>query len=301
MTTAPHPEGPWEPLHCIKAETGWDDCCPFFDEDGKIYFVATNFADTHKTYLYELSSDGKTILEDTKVLINQDKGREANKLYKIGRYYYHFYSEHTSATGRYIMMQRSKQITGPYSEKRQLSYAQKEINEPNQGGLLDTPDGRWYFLAHHGTGDWSGRITSLIPVHWTEEWPIIGEPDDQGIGTMIWSAAKPLTEEESYSIQTSDSFSGSTLSVQWEWNYQPRKEKWSLTERPGYLRLYGFRPLEKDNLLKAGNTLTQRSFRTPKKRSYGKDRTIRNGRGVKSRIMPLLTWICPIGSCPAKQ
>lgn len=39
---------------------------------------------------------------------------------------------------------------------------------------------------------------------------------------------------------------------------------WSLTERPGNLRLKAFRPLVTDNLLKAGNTLTQRCFRTNK-------------------------------------
>ena len=36
----------------------------------------------------------------------------------------------------------------------------------------------------------------------------------------------------------------------------------SLSERPGWLRLKAFRPLENDRLLKAGNTLTQRSFRS---------------------------------------
>ena len=36
----------------------------------------------------------------------------------------------------------------------------------------------------------------------------------------------------------------------------------SLDERPGWLRLKAFTPLRKDTLLAAGNTLTQRSFRT---------------------------------------
>ena len=49
---------------------------------------------------------------------------------------------------------------------------------------------------------------------------------------------------------------------QWEWNYQPRKNKWSLSERKGWLRLKAYKPIEENNLLKAGNTLTQRSYRT---------------------------------------
>ena len=52
------------------------------------------------------------------------------------------------------------------------------------------------------------------------------------------------------------------MGPQWEWNFQPRKDKWSLTEKRGWLRLHAFKPLEQNNLLKAGNTLTQRTFRT---------------------------------------
>ncbi|HYP16503.1 MAG TPA: hypothetical protein VEQ65_04770, partial [Opitutus sp.] len=51
--------------------------------------------------------------------------------------------------------------------------------------------------------------------------------------------------------------------LQWEWNYQSRAEKWSLHERSGFLRLHAFETLDRtDNLLRAGNTLTQRSLRT---------------------------------------
>jgi beta-xylosidase len=58
--------------------------------------------------------------------------------------------------------------------------------------------------------------------------------------------------------QSSDEFSAAALGPQWEWNFQPRAEKWSLTERPGFLRLQAFPPLQKGNFFKAGNTLTQR-------------------------------------------
>jgi hypothetical protein len=41
-------------------------------------------------------------------------------------------------------------------------------------------------------------------------------------------------------------------------------DKWSLSERPGFLRLHAFKPLKPGNLLKAGNTLSQRIVRTSK-------------------------------------
>lgn len=263
MSTATDPAGPWEPLHCVKAEKGWDDCCPFFDDDGQLYFVGTYFADKYKTYLYRMTPDGKTLIENSKILINEGYGREASKLYKINGTYYHFFSEVKNG-GRYIMMQRSSSITGPYLERKQLSHVQREYNEPNQGGLVEGPDRKWYFFTHHGTGDWAGRIASLLPVYWVDGWPIIGEVGQDGIGTMVWQAAKPSNEYPVRTPQSSDDFSKSVLSPQWEWNYQPRDEMWSLTERPGYLRLKAFRPLVTDNLLKAGNTLTQRCFCTNK-------------------------------------
>ena len=81
---------------------------------------------------------------------------------------------------------------------------------------------------------------------------------------MVWQTAKPSNQYPVQTPQSSDDFDKTVLSPQWEWNYQPWDEMWSLTEKPGCLRLKAFRPLMTDNLLKAGNTLTQRCFRTSK-------------------------------------
>jgi len=89
------------------------------------------------------------------------------------------------------------------------------------------------------------------------------------IGNMVWNSKKPIRSIPSVSIQTDDEFNQPTLAVQWEWNYQPRKEMWSLTERNGFLRLHAFVPVKQNDkkdkrslLFRAGNTLTQRSMRT---------------------------------------
>jgi beta-xylosidase len=260
MTSAKDPAGPWEPLHRVMGEAGWDDCCPFWDDDGQGYFIATHFKDNYKTWLFRLTPDGRDLVPESRALLNEGSGREANKLYKIDGTYYHFYSE-ASAHGRYVMMQRSKKVAGPYDEKRQLSHPQKEVHEPNQGGIVQAENGAWYFLTHHGAGDWEGRCASLLPVNWVEGWPILGEVGKDGIGQMVWSGRKPVANSPVLVPQTDDDFDGPKLGVQWEWNYQPRADKWSLTERPGFLRLHAFKPLERDNLKKAGNTLTQRSMR----------------------------------------
>lgn len=128
---------------------------------------------------------------------------------------------------------------------------------------MQTQKGDWFFLTHHGSsGDWSGRNMSLLPVNWVDGWPILGNVGTDTIGTMVWAGKKPLKSKKVIVPQSRDGFSKSKLQQQWEWNYQPRADKWSLAERKGWLRLHAFKPIQQDNLLKAGNTLTQRSMRT---------------------------------------
>ena len=263
MTSSASAEGPWEPLTPLLQEAGWDDCSAMWDEDGKACFLGTHFADGYKTYLFKMSEDGKLIDRKSAKLVNSGSGREANKLIKVGNWYYLVFSEHKSDKGRYVMAKRSKKMMGPYKEERQLALPSREAMEPNQGGIIQGKDDNWYFLTHHGSGDWSGRIVSLLPVTWVDGWPILGEVLPQNIGTMKWTGNMPADCKEKLYIKRSDDFDNDRLSAQWQWNYQPREDFFSLTERPGWLRLKAYLPINADKLLSAGNTLTQRCFRTP--------------------------------------
>jgi beta-xylosidase len=263
MSTATDPAGPWEPLHKMASfNGGWDDCCPFWDDDGQGYFVGTNFREGYKIHLWKLTPDGRDVVPESDQVIHQSSGSEANKLYKFNGTYYHFFSEDRGGDGRVVMMERSKTIFGPYTEEKQLTHGDRDAKEPNQGGIVQTEKGDWYFFTQHGSGDWEGRCDSLVPVTWIDGWPIIGEPDKDNIGHFVWSGKMPVDGTPIITPQTSDEFDETSLPPQWEWNYQPRDEKWSLTDHPGWLRLSAFKPLEPNNLMKAGNTLTQRCFRT---------------------------------------
>ncbi len=261
MTTAKDIAGPWEPLHAVLPEAGWDDCCPFWDDDGQGYIVGSNFRDGYKIHLWKLTPDGRDLIKESDYVIHQSKGSEANKLYKFNGLYYHLFSE-VKSEGRVVMMERATNIFGPYDQEKQLNHADREAKEPNQGGLVRTENGGWYFFTHHGSGSWEGRCASLLPVTWIAGWPIIGRVGADGIGGMVWSGKMPVTGTPVVTPQTDDDFNETRLPPQWEWNYQPRADQWSLTERPGWLRLHAFPPLSPDDLLKAGNTLTQRSMRT---------------------------------------
>jgi len=276
MTSAEKAEGPWEPLTPLLREQGWDDCSVIWDQQGQAWFIGTSFAQGYKTYLFPMAADGRSFDRSKGRLVNQGNGREASKLLYHDGYYYLVFSEHRDGIGRYVMAKRDRTMTGSFSEERQLLLPCREANEPNQGGIIDVPpqaegaQARWYFFTHHGTGDWSGRIASLLPVEWVDGWLMIGDRSDGDIGRMAWQLPLPLLlpdNETRYHLQRSDDFdcplheATGLLGPQWQWNYQPRTSHFSLTERPGWLRLHAFKPLEADKLLKAGNTLTQRSFR----------------------------------------
>lgn len=263
VTTARSAVGPWSSLKAIKREKGWDDCCPFWDDDGKEYLVCTNFSDSYKVHLFELSVDGTAIMPGSDRVIHQSPGSEANKLYKINGLYYHLFSEDHQERGRVVMIERSRSLNGPW-EIKQINAVDPAVDrEPNQGGLIEVSARNWWFLTHQGSGGhWDGRTMSLVPVKWIDGWPILGKPGADGFGHMVWEAKKPIQGRPIVWPQTNDDFDETTLSPQWEWNYQPRAGKWSLTERPGFLRLHAFKPLKYGDLMTAGNTLSQRAMRT---------------------------------------
>jgi beta-xylosidase len=267
MSTATRPEGPWTPVVAVMPEPGWDDTCPFWDDDGQLYLLTTHFAaegesgTKYNIHLFKLAADGKSIVPGSGRILHQSHGSEANKLYKWNGFYYHYYSE-VRQEGRVAMMERAKSLDGPW-EQHQLIHVHGAVDkEPNQGGIVQAPDGRWWFFTHQGRGDWEGRAAVLLPVEWIDGWPILGKVGADGIGGMVWRGPMPVLNQPETSVVASDDFAASTLRPEWQWNYQPRAGMWSLTEHKGSLRLYSFAPLQPNDLHWVGDVLTQRAFRS---------------------------------------
>jgi beta-xylosidase len=266
MSSSVDPAGHWEPLKRVIPEAGWDDPCPFWDDDGKGYLVTTRYRTdpiTHTPYnihLFRLNAQGDSIDRGSDRILHQSSGSEANKLDKIHGLYFHYFSE-VRPEGRVPMMERASKLEGPW-EIRQIGHVNRKVDkEPNQGGLIELPDHRWYFVTHQGTGDWEGRAGILLPVTWIDNWPIVGQPGPDGIGNMVWRAKAPLPFQGDAALVASDDFHSRTLKPQWEWNYQPRADSWSLSEKPGVLRLHAFAPLRPSRFSTVGNVLTQRAMR----------------------------------------
>ncbi|WP_162847184.1 glycoside hydrolase family 43 protein [Mucilaginibacter gracilis] len=257
MTSAGKISGPWSPLIQLIKGPGWGSPCPLWNDAGDAYLAATNFADNYKVHLFKMANNGESITMPGNV-IQQGKAAYGGKLYKIKNYYYHFYSELT-AEGRVLFAERSANVTGPYTEHHQLMH--KADHEPNQASMVQNEKGDWYLIAQHSQARWDGRELSLLPVTWVNDWPVAGTLAGDGIGEMAWTARKPATDPNATPIQTSDDFSSKTLSPQWEWCFQPNAEKWSVTERAGYLRLYASKVPQPEVIEKIPNVITQRPWR----------------------------------------
>jgi beta-xylosidase len=247
LCTAARPEGPWE---LRKLPKGFYDPGLFFDDDGRIY-VAHGY---NKIFVTELDGNFAPKGNDSLVYTGDiRRGLEGTHVYKINGYYY-LYSTYGGLDGFQAAL-RSRSIYGPYEQKVVIRDTTHGVNYGvHQGALIKTQAGEWWTMLFVDSGPF-GRFPSLQPVTWKDGWPMVGIN-----GKAVVTFKKPNVGRE-YPIAvlpTSDEFDGPELGMQWGWNHNPDPAKWSLTERPGYLRLRTVTVV--DSLPKARNTLTQRMF-----------------------------------------
>jgi beta-xylosidase len=254
MTTAEKAEGPWAPLVQVTDTAGWEDPCPFWDDDGQAYLGHSKVG-AGPIIIHKMSADGKALL-DQGVTVYTGPVAEGTKIHKLNGYYYLSIPEGGVERGWQTVL-RSKNIYGPYEKKVVLEKGSTAINGPHQGAWVDLPNGDWWFM--HFQSVWNiGRVCHLQPMRWKDNWPVIGvDIDRNGIGEPVYVWKKPDVGQ-TYPVtapQTSDEFNLPDLGFQWSWNHNPVNEAWSLTKEPGFLCLTA---LQSGSLMKAGNTLTQK-------------------------------------------
>jgi beta-xylosidase len=245
LCTADKPEGPWQ---VRKLPKGFYDPGLFFDDDGRIY-VANGYSNINIT---ELDTNFAPKGNDSLVYTGNIRGGlEGTHVYKINGYYY-MYSTYGGLDGIQVAL-RSKNIYGPYEQKIVIYDTTHGVNFGiHQGALIRTQTGEWWTMLFVDSGPF-GRFPSLQPVTWVDGWPMVGVD-----GKAVVTYRKPNVGRQypALTLPTSDEFDAAKLGVQWGWNHNPDPGAWSLTERPGHLRLRTARIV--DSLPKARNTLTQR-------------------------------------------
>lgn len=248
--TAERGEGPWT-LLCRPPH--FHDGSLFFDDDGRVYmFHATGELTELRSDLtdrlpggvdmriFERDSDEQGLLEGSFAFKHD------------GRYYLMMISMDWSIPGRLRreVCYRADSITGPYEKRVILETEFDGYGGVGQGCVVEGKDGEWYGLIFQDRGG-VGRVPCLMPCTWSADgWPMLGDAEGR-VPSDTHVAYEALD-----GILGSDDFDAPELSLYWQWNHNPVASAWSLTERPGWLRLRTTGVA--DNLYMARNTLTQR-------------------------------------------
>ncbi len=242
--TATNPAGPWS--NPVYIEVGGIDPDLFWDEDGKSYVISSEFK------LYEINlKTGKLLTEGKKVWYGTG-GRypEGPHIYKKDGFYYLMAAEGGTEEAHHETIARSNNIWGPYTDNPAnpiLAHANSAGQSiPIQGvghaDIIQAHDNSWW-IVFHGYRNISdkvhhilGRETCLAPVSWPKNgWPVVN-----GNGTASESMTcptlplKPLPEKPKRT-----DFDEKELALEWNYIQVPNENNFSLTERPGFLRLKG--------------------------------------------------------------
>lgn len=245
VTTARDPRGPWSDLTLVQAARGWIDPCPLWDVDGQMYLVhawAKSRAGFNSILtVNRLSADGLHVLDGDGVNVfdgtTTQPTIEGPKFYTRNGWYYIF-APAGGVTSGWQTALRSRHVLGPYEAKIVMTRGTTSVNGPHQGGWVESPDGRDWFVHFQDRGVY-GRIVHLEPLVWRDDWPVIGtDPDGDGVGEPVAEFGKPVSGERPETPQTSDEFADHELGLQWQWLANPRPEWFSLTATPGSLRLF---------------------------------------------------------------
>lgn len=276
LFTATDPKGPWTHTRMKRA---FHDLSVLFDDDGKAYAI-WGYKGISMVQLTDDLTDAVPGTEREIISASAGMG-EGVHFYKLnGKYFI------TSAwfEGHMRMAAaRADKVGGPYEVNKAISaeedfglqegYRQDgkaapfAIRPPNpapngrmslhQGGLVQTPSGQWWGFSMMDYNS-LGRVTSLSPITWRDGWPYFGLPGNLGRTPRTWVKPDTGVKQAPHAVyERSDDFSAAKLTPVWQWSHVPVHGKWSLGERPGFLRLHA---LPAKTLWEARNSLTQRAI-----------------------------------------
>ncbi|WP_181786767.1 glycoside hydrolase family 43 protein [Streptomyces phytophilus] len=245
LYTAASVEGPW--TRHASLDNVYYDAGLLFDDDDTPYVAYGNTA----IHVAQLSPDARSQVRSQQVFSTpQSVGTlEGARFYKINGNHYIFLTR--PANGQYILKSTSGPF-GPYEMRQLLLNLPGPIaggGVPHQGGLVSTPDGRWHYMAFIDAYP-GGRVPALAPVSWSADgWPTLQLVN----GAWGQSYTAPLPLRPVAPMTGVDTFRGSTLGPQWEWNHNPDTGRFSVGDG---LTLHS--ATVTGDLYSARNTLTHR-------------------------------------------
>jgi xylan 1,4-beta-xylosidase len=175
---------------------------------------------------------------------------EAPHLYKRNGYYYLITAEGGTGWGHTVTMARSRELLGPY-ELHPETYILTACNRPDaelqragHADLVETQHGETYMVYLCGRplrtrGRCTlGRETAILRMAWgADDWLYT---EDRDAFPKRETAAPELPPYPFPPAPTREDFDSPVLPIEFQWLRSPwPDELFSLTARPGYLRLFG--------------------------------------------------------------
>ena len=250
LFTAENIEGPWTKQYI---EGIYHDCSLLFDDDGRVYIVYGN-RDIHLTELKEDLSGPKEGGLD-RIIVRDAPGDflgyEGSHIYKInGKYVLFLIHSRQREWFRTEVCFVADRLDGVWAGGEAYYGDLDGLHSgPAQGGVVDTPDGRWFAVVFQDRGA-VGRVPVLIPVTWNKHgYPVFSEATHEISNASArpgWTA-QPLWAD--------DDFTSPALKNVWQFNHEPREGCWETGNGAYVIRTDKIsRTLEF-----ARNTLTQRT------------------------------------------
>ncbi len=255
IVTAENPAGPWSDPYPLASE-GIDPSL-FFDDDGKCYYCGTKerregskYYGDNEIYIQELDlKTMKLIGESTAAwhgALRDAVWPEGPHLYKKDGYYYLLISEAGTEYYHAVTIARSKSLREPFKGNRanpilthrHLGYHYPIVNVGHPD-IVETKNGEsWMVLLgsrpYGGYYRNLGRETFLVPFIWEDGWPVV----NPGKGIVENKIPVPnLPESPVPAPKETTRFNIPELPFHFMYLRNPNPLNYSLTERPGFLRM----------------------------------------------------------------
>lgn len=256
LVTSPTIDGDWsDPVYLNSS--GFDPSL-FHDEDGRKYVL--NMLWDHRPgrnrfagiVLQEYSTERRALVGERHLIFSGTSAgfTEAPHLYRRNGWYYLLTAEGGTGFGHAVTMARSRDLLGPYEVHPDVHILtarhrpDADLQRAGHADLVDTPNGETFMVYLCGRPIRNrgrctlGRETAIQPMVWgADGW--LRTVD--GIGTPARVAAGPSVKASPVPIDPiREHFDRPQLPMPFQWLRSPWPEElFSLSARPGHLRLFG--------------------------------------------------------------
>ncbi|WP_329790742.1 glycoside hydrolase family 43 protein [Lentzea sp. DG1S-22] len=254
VVTATDPAGEWSEPRWLPEADGFDPSL-FFDDDGGAWWTATREVPGGRpgqteVWLREFDPLGLDLVGEEHVLwtgaLRDSVWLEAPHLYRVDGKYVLLCAEGGTDFEHSVVVATADEVTGPYTGSRLnplLTHRHLGRDHPiaatGHADLVRTQTGQWFAVLlatrpYGGYCDNLGRETFLVPVSWEAGGPVFSP----GTGRVEERYDVPdLPAHPWPAAAATDDFDAPVLDPAWMFLRTPDEVFWSLTDRPGHLRL----------------------------------------------------------------